>query len=54
MSSNKDDEPKMILVNKLDPMSEFIPFGKYLLSLKQFPFEPFYATNKSKKSSIEF
>ena len=35
MSSNKDDESmKMILVNKLDPMNEFIPFGKYLLSLK--------------------
>ena len=34
MSSNKDDEPKMALVNRLNPMDEFIPFGKYLLSLK--------------------
>ena len=32
--SDKNDEPKLVLVNRLCPMSKFIPFGRYLLSLK--------------------
>ena len=31
----QNDEPKLILVNPLDPMSEYVEFGRYLLSLKQ-------------------
>ena len=54
MSSNKDDEPKMILVNKLDPMSEFIPFGKYLLSLKNLQKNKFLLRTKSKNPVLSF
>ncbi len=55
MSSNKDDEPmKMILVNKLDPMSEFIPFGKYLLSLKNLQKNKFMLRTKSKNPVLSF
>jgi hypothetical protein len=54
MSSNKDDEPKMILVNKLDPMSEYIPFGKYLLSLKQLQKGKFMLRTKSKNPVLSF
>ena len=55
MSSNKDDEPmKMILVNKLDPMSEFIPFGKYLLSLKQLQKNKFMLRTKAKNPVLSF
>ena len=55
MTSNKDDEPmKMILVNKLDPMSEFIPFGKYLLSLKQLQKNKFMLRTKSKNPILSF
>ena len=55
MSSNKDDEPmKMILVNKLDPMSEFIPFGKYLLSLKQLQKNKFMLRTKKKNPVLSF
>ena len=43
------DEPmKMILVNKLEPMSEFIPFGKYLLNLKKLQKNKFMLRTKSK------
>jgi len=53
MTSNKDDEPmKMILVNKLDPMSEFIPFGKYALSLKQLQKNKFMLRTKAKKNPV--
>ena len=54
MSSNKDDEPKMILVNKLDPMSEFIPFGRYLLSLKQLQKNRFMLRTKAKNPILSF
>ena len=54
MSSNKDDEPKIILVNKLNPMSEFIPFGKYLLSLKQLQKNRFLLRTKSKNPVLSF
>lgn len=54
MSSNKDDEPKMILVNRLDPMSEFIPFGKYLLSLKQLQKNRFMLRTKSRNPVLSF
>ena len=50
MSSNKDDEPKMILVNKLDPMSEYIDFGRYSLSLKQLQKNRFMLRTKAKKN----
>jgi len=52
--SDKDDEPKMILVNKLDPMSEFIPFGKYLLNLKQLQKGKFMLRTKSKNPVLSF
>ena len=49
------DEPmKMILVNKLDPMSEFIPFGKYLLSLKNLQKNKFMLRTKSKNPVLSF
>ena len=54
MSSNKDDEPKMILVNKLDPMSEFIPFGKYLLNLKQLQKGKFMLRTKARNPVLSF
>ena len=54
MTSNKDDEPKMILVNKLEPMSEFIPFGKYLLSLKNLQKNRFLLRTKSKNPVLSF
>ncbi len=54
MTSNKDDEPKIILVNKLNPMSEFIPFGKYLLSLKQLQKNRFLLRTKSKNPVLSF
>ena len=54
MTSNKDDEPKMILVNKLNPMSEYIPFGKYLLSLKQLQKNKFLLRTKSKNTVLSF
>ena len=49
-----DDEPKMILVNKLDPMSEYIPFGKYLLSLKQLSKGRFMLRTKSRNPILSF
>ena len=52
--SDKDDEPKMILVNKLDPMSEFIPFGRYLLNLKQLQKGKFMLRTKSKNPVLSF
>jgi len=53
MSSNNDDEePKMILVNKLDPMSEYVDFGKYALSLKQLQKNKFMLRTKAKKNPV--
>jgi len=52
--SDKDDEPKIIVVNKLDPMSEFIPFGKYLLSLKNLQKNRFMLRTKSKNPVLSF
>ena len=49
-----DDEPKMILVNKLEPMSEYIPFGKYLLSLKQLSKGKFMLRTKSRNPVLSF
>ena len=48
------DEPKMILVNKLDPMSEYIPFGRYLLSLKNLQKNKFLLRTKSKNPVLSF
>ena len=53
MSSNTD-EPIMILVNRLDPMSEFIPFGKYLSSLKKLQKNKFMLRTKSKTHILSF
>ena len=52
--SDKDEPMKMILVNKLDPMSEFIPFGKYLLSLKNLQKNRFLLRTKSKNPVLSF
>ena len=52
--SDKDDEPKIILVNKLEPMSEFIPFGRYLLSLKQLQKNRFMLRTKAKNPILSF
>ena len=52
--SDKDEPMKMILVNKLDPMSEFIPFGKYLLSLKQLQKNRFMLRTKAKNPILSF
>ena len=49
-----DDEPKIILVNRLDPMSEYIPFGKYLLSLKQLQKNRFLLRTKSRNPVLSF
>jgi len=54
MTSNKDDEPKMILVNKLDPMSEYIPFGRYLLNLKQLQKNKFMLRTKARNPILSF
>ena len=52
--SDKDDEPKMILVNKLDPMSEYVDFGKYSLSLKQLQKGKFMLRTKNKNPVLSF
>ena len=52
--TDKDEPMKMILVNKLDPMSEFIPFGKYLLSLKNLQKNKFMLRTKSKNPVLSF
>jgi len=52
--TDQTDEPKMILVNKLDPMNEYIPFGKYLLSLKQLSKGKFMLRTKSKNPVLSF
>jgi hypothetical protein len=52
--TDKDEPMKMILVNKLDPMSEFIPFGKYLLSLKQLQKNRLLLRTKSKNPVLSF
>ena len=49
-----EQEPKMILVNKLNPMSEYIDFGKYLLSLKQLQKGKFMLRTKSKNPVLSF
>ena len=50
--SDKDDEPKIILVNKLNPMSEYVDFGKYSLSLKQLQKGKFMLRTKAKKNPV--
>lgn len=49
-----DDEPKIILVNKLNPMSEYIDFGKYNLSLKQLSKGKFMLRTKSNNPVLSF
>lgn len=49
-----DDEPKIILVNRLDPMSEYIPFGRYLLNLKQLQKNKFMLRTKSRNPVLSF
>ena len=49
-----DDEPKMILVNKLDPMNDYVQFGRYLLSLKQLSKGKFMLRTKSKNPVLSF
>jgi len=49
-----DDEPKIILVNKLNPMSEYIPFGRYLLNLKQLQKNKFMLRTKSRNPVLSF
>ena len=48
------DEPKMILVNKLNPMSEYIPFGRYLLSLKNLQKNRFMLRTKARNPVLSF
>ena len=48
------EEPKMILVNRLNPMDEYIPFGKYLLSLKQLQKNRFMLRTKSRNPVLSF
>lgn len=52
--TDKDEPMKMILVNKLNPMSEYIPFGRYLLSLKQLQKNKFLLRTKSKNPVLSF
>ena len=52
--TDKDEPMKMILVNKLDPMSEFIPFGRYILSLKQLQKNKFMLRTKAKNPVLSF
>ena len=54
MSDKNKPDHKSILVNKLDPMSEFIPFGKYLLSLKQLQKNTFMLRTKSRNPVLSF
>ena len=54
MTDKEQEQPKMILVNKLEPMSEFIPFGKYLLSLKQLQKGKFMLRTKSRNPVLSF
>ena len=49
-----DDEPKMILVNKLDPMNDYVQFGRYLLSLKQLSKGRFMLRTKSRNPILSF
>jgi hypothetical protein len=49
-----DDEPKMILVNKLDPMNDYVQFGRYLLSLKQLSKGKFMLRTKSRNPVLSF
>ena len=51
---DQTDEPKMVLVNKLDPMNEYIPFGRYLLSLKNLQKNRFMLRTKSKNPVLSF
>ena len=52
--TDKDEPMKMILVNKLDPMSEYIPFGRYLLSVKNLQKNRFMLRTKSKDPVLSF
>jgi len=54
MTDKEPEQPKIILINKLDPMSEFIPFGRYLLSLKQLQKNKFMLRTKSKNPVLSF
>lgn len=54
MTDDHEEQPKMILVNKLEPMSEYITFGKYLLSLKQLQKNKLMLRTKSKNPVLSF
>ena len=54
MTDKEPEQPKIILINKLDPMSEFIPFGRYLLSLKQLQKNKLMLRTKSKNPVLSF
>ena len=52
--NHEEPEPKMILVNKLNPMDNYVEFGKYLLSLKQLQKGKFMLRTKSKNPVLSF
>ena len=54
MTEPEPEQPKLILINKLDPMSEYIDFGKYLLSLKQLQKNKFMLRTKSRNPVLSF
>jgi len=54
MTDDHEEQPKMILVNKLEPMSEYITFGKYLLSLKQLQKNRFMLRTKKRNPVLSF
>ena len=52
--NHEEPEPKMILVNKLNPIDNYVEFGKYLLSLKQLQKGKFMLRTKSKNPVLSF
>jgi hypothetical protein len=54
MTDKEPEQPKIILINKLDPMSEYIPFGRYLLSLKQLQKNRFMLRTQKKNPILSF
>ena len=52
--NHEEPEPKMILVNKLNPMDNYVEFGRYLLSLKQLQKGKFMLRTKSKNPVLSF
>ena len=52
--TDQTDEPKMILVNKLNPMDDYVQFGRYMLSLKQLSKGKFMLRTKSRNPVLSF